>query len=79
MIEEAYTKDNYETNLLVSQLKPISDIFNLEKTTIYVIDTKEKLEIIKKLIEHYLNFIVQINFNSISKIHYILSISERIK
>lgn len=69
MIEEAYAKDNYETNLLVNQLKPISDIFNLDKTTIYIIDTKEKLEIIKKLIEHYLNFIVQINFTSISKIH----------
>lgn len=79
MIEEAYAKDNYETNLLVNQLKPISDIFNLDKTTIYIIDTKEKFEIIKKLIEHYLNFIVQINFTSISKIHYILSISERFK
>ena len=79
MIEEAYAKDNYETNLLVNQLKPISDIFNLDKTTIYIIDTKEKLEIIKKLIEHYLNFIVQINFTTKSKIHYILSISERIK
>ena len=42
MIEEAYAKDNYETNLLVNQLKPISDIFNLDKTTIYIIDTKEK-------------------------------------
>ena len=67
MIEDAYTKDNYESNLLVNQLRPITDIFNIEKTSVYIIDSKEKLEIIKKLIEHYLNFIVEMNFGDISK------------
>ena len=67
MIEDAYTKDNYESNLLVNQLRPITDIFNIEKTSVYIIDSKEKLEIIKKLIEHYLSFIVEINFGAISK------------
>ena len=50
MIEDAYTKDNYESNLLVNQLRPITDIFNIEKTSVYIIDSKEKLEIIKKLL-----------------------------
>ena len=67
MIEDAYTKDNYESNLLVNQLRPITDIFNIEKTSVYIIDSKKKLEIIKKLIEHYLNFIVEMNFGAISK------------
>ena len=72
MIEDAYTKDNYESNLLVNQLRPITDIFNIEKTSVYIIDSKEKLEIIKKLIEHYLNFIVEINFGAISKKFFII-------
>ena len=67
MIEDAYTKDNYESNLLVNQLRPITDIFNIEKTSVYIIDSKEKLEIIKKVIEHYLKFIVEMNFGAISK------------
>ena len=53
MIEDAYTKDNYESNLLVNQLRPITDIFNIEKTSVYIIDSKEKLEIIKKLIGNF--------------------------
>lgn len=72
MIEDAYTKDAYESNLLVNQLRPITDIFNIEKTSVYIIDSKEKFEIIKKLIEHYLNFIVEINFGAISKKYIII-------
>lgn len=67
MIEYDYQKDNYESNLLVTQLRPIKDIFDIEKTTIYVVDQKEKMDLIKKIIEHYLNYIVNENFTAISK------------
>ena len=67
MIEYDYQKDKYESNLLVTQLRSIKDIFDIEKTTIYVVDQKEKMDLIKKIIEHYLNYIVNENFTAISK------------
>ena len=50
---------------------PIQNIFDEESTTIYILETKEVLEIKKKVIETYLNFLVKDNFEMISKIIFI--------
>jgi hypothetical protein len=34
-----------------------------------IIDCKEKMEMIKKIIEYYLNYVVEMNFESISNHH----------
>ena len=55
----------YDTNLLIDQLKTISDIFNTIKSFPEIMDKKEKLELTKKIITQYLNYLVSNHFEQI--------------
>ena len=66
LIEKEYRNDNFERQLLVDRLNQIKNIFDEESTTLYILETKEILEIKKKVIETYLNFLVKDNFDLIS-------------
>ena len=67
LVEESYHKDKFEENLLIKEIKPIKNIFDIDSTSTYIIEKKEKMEISKKLIESFLNFLVKENFVKISK------------
>ena len=70
LIEKEYRNDNFEGNLLADRLTQIKNIFDEESTTLYILETKEILEIKKKVIETYLNFLVKENFELISNIFF---------
>lgn len=65
MIDSSYHKDKYEVNLFMNEVKPIQAILT-ENSFDYIIERQEKFEIIRKLIDHYLHYIVDQNFTSIS-------------
>ena len=65
MLEDGYHNEKYDTNLLVTQLRPLTDVLNVDKTTVYVMDRKEKLDNIKLIIGAYLDFIVEKNYMTI--------------
>ena len=71
LIEKEYRNDSFEGKLLVDRLNQIKNIFDEESTTLYILETKEVMEIKKKVIETYLNFLVKDNFEMISKIIFI--------
>jgi hypothetical protein len=50
----------------VNELKTLDGIFH-ENTYIAIIEKKGNLEMIKKIIDYYLNYVVEINFDLISK------------
>ena len=58
-------REYYDTNLLIDQLKTISDIFNTIKSFPEIMDKKEKLELTKKIITQYLNYLVSNHFEQI--------------
>jgi hypothetical protein len=66
VLDDYYRKDNYNINLLVDELKNLENIFS-EKSYEMIIEKRENLETIKKIIEYYLNYVVEMNFDSISK------------
>ena len=70
LIEKEYRNDSFEGKLLVDRLNQIKNIFDEESTTLYILETKEILEIKKKVIETYLNFLVKENFELISNIFF---------
>ena len=70
LIDSAFVKDTFDIQLLVNELKEIKNIFDIEEVSIYVIERKEKMEIKQKLIEHYLHYLVQQNFQRISKLYF---------
>ena len=59
------TNEYYDTNLLVDQLKSISNIFNTTKSFPEIMEKKEKLELTKKIISQYLNYLVSQHFEQI--------------
>lgn len=71
MIDSSYHKDKYDISLLINELKPIATIIN-EHSFDCIIERQEKLEIIRKLIDHYLHYIVDQNFTSISNLNLFL-------
>ncbi len=58
-------KDKYNINLLVEEIRHFDKLFS-EQTRMSIISKRENLEMIKKIIEYYLNYIVELNFDSIS-------------
>ena len=65
VIDLNYTREYYDTNLLIDQLKSISDIFNTVKSFPEIMDKKEKLELKKKIITQYLTYLVSKHFQLI--------------
>ena len=65
MIDQNYTREYYNTNLLIDQLKDISNIFNTTKSFPEIMDRKENLEIIKKIVSQYIEYLVSHNFELI--------------
>ena len=65
MIDQNYTREYYNTNLLIDQLKFIDNIFNTTKSFPEIMDRKENLEIIKKIISQYIEYLVSHNFELI--------------
>ncbi len=70
MLDDSYIKEIYNTNLLVNEVKDLENIFS-EKTYSIIIEKKGNLDVIKKIIEYYLNYVVEMNFDSISKKFYL--------
>ena len=65
MIDPNYTREYYNTNLLIDQLKSITNIFNTTKSFPEIMERKENLEIIKKIISQYIEYLVSNNFELI--------------
>ena len=65
VIDQNYTKEYYDTNLLIDQLKSITNIFNTTKSFPELMDKKEKLELTKKIISQYLTYLVSQHFEQI--------------
>ena len=65
MIDQNYTREYYNTNLLIDQLKFINNIFNTTKSFPEIMERKENLEIIKKIISQYIEYLVSHNFELI--------------
>ncbi len=70
MIDADYMKDKYNVNLLVEEVRYFDKLFS-ENTKTTIITKRENLEMVKKIIEYYLNYIVELNFDSISIIYLI--------
>jgi hypothetical protein len=62
-------KETYNTNLLANEVKSLESIFS-ESAFTHIIEKKGNLEMVKKIIEYYLNYVVEINFDAISKINF---------
>lgn len=60
-----YTREYYDTNLLIDQLKSITNIFNTTKSFPEIMEKKEKLELTKKIISQYLTYLVSKHFEQI--------------
>ena len=60
-----YTREYYDTNLLIDQLKSITNIFNTTKSFPEIMEKKEKLELTKKIITQYLTYLVSKHFEQI--------------
>lgn len=69
IIDDAYSKDIYSTNLLVNEVKNL-DVNFAEKATQMIIEKRENIETVKKIIEHYLTYVVEQNFDAISEFYY---------
>jgi hypothetical protein len=69
ILDDAYVKDIYNTNLLANEVKYLESIFS-ETAFSVIIEKKGNLEMVKKIIEYYLNYVVEINFDAISKINF---------
>ena len=65
IVDQNYTREYYDTNLLIDQLKPITNIFNTLKSFPEIMDRKEKLEIVKKIFSQYITFLVSQHFDQI--------------
>ena len=65
VMDQNNIREYYDTNLLIDQLKTISDIFNTIKSFPEIMDKKEKLELTKKIITQYLNYLVSNHFEQI--------------
>ena len=65
MIDINYSREYYNTNLLIDQLKSIANIFNTTKSFPEIMERKENLEVIKKIISQYLEYLVSHNFELI--------------
>lgn len=65
IINEDYLKDNYSQHLLSNELKIFDNLLK-EDINFKLLDKREKLEMIKKIIEYFLNYVVELNFDSIS-------------
>ena len=63
----SYSLDSYSPEIFINELKDIhSQFFNCNNIVKIVIEKCDHLEGIKKIIEHYLSFMVELNFESIS-------------
>ena len=65
MIDHNYTREYYNTNLLIDQLKSINNIFNTTKSFPEIMNRKENLELIKKIISQYIEYLVSHHFELI--------------
>jgi len=59
-------KDQYFQYLLSNEIKTINDLFN-SNSNLKLLEKRENLEMIKKIIDYYLIYVVELNFDSISK------------
>ena len=58
-------KDNYNLNLFLEEVKNFETLFS-DNTINNLMTKRENLEMTKKIIEYYLTYIVELNFESIS-------------
>ena len=65
MFDISCSREYYNTNLLIDQLKSIVNIFNTTKSFPEIMERKENLEIIKKIITQYIEYLVSHNFELI--------------
>ena len=65
MIDHNYTREYYNTNLLIDQLKSIDNIFNTTKSFPEIMERKENLELIKKILSQYIEYLVSNHFELI--------------
>ena len=65
MIDQSYTREYYNTNLLIDQLKSIDNIFNTTKSFPEIMERKENLELIKKILSQYIEYLVSNHFELI--------------
>ena len=65
MIDQNYTREYYNTNLLIDQLKSIDNIFNTTKSFPEIMERKENLELIKKILSQYIEYLVSNHFELI--------------
>ena len=65
IIDKNFTNEYYDTNLLMEQLKTISNIYNTTKSFPEIISRKDKLDSIRKIITEYLTYLVSNNFEKI--------------
>ena len=65
MFDISCSREYYNTNLLIDQLKSIANIFNTTKSFPEIMERKENLEIIKKIITQYIEYLVSHNFELI--------------
>ena len=65
IIDKNFTNEYYDTNLLMEQLKNISNIYNTTKSFPEIISRKDKLDSIRKIISEYLTYLVSNNFEKI--------------
>jgi hypothetical protein len=65
VIDENNLKENYNTNLLGDEIKTFQNLFT-EKAVTAIQGKRENLEMVKKIIEYYLTYVVELNFDSIS-------------
>ena len=66
IINEDYLKDVFSQHLLSLEVKNFENLLN-EDINMKLLEKRETLEMIKKIIEYYLNYVVELNFDSISK------------
>ena len=65
IVNQNYSQEYYDTNLLIDQLREISNIFNTTISFPEIMEKKEKLELNKKIFAQYLNYLVSQNFEKI--------------
>lgn len=67
MLPSDYVRDVYTPDIFINELKDIhSQYFNNSSIVKIVIDKCDDLEGIKQIIDNYLGFMVELNFESIS-------------
>lgn len=75
IINEDYLKDHYSQHLLSNEIKFFENLL-IENINLKLLEKRENLEMIKKIIEYYLIYVVELNFDSISNYFMIIIIKK---